>query len=122
MLTGRPAFAADSEAGVIASILSAEPAPIPSLQPSVPPALARAVHRCLAKDPDSRWQSAADLAEELSWLAGKADDVSGDPARAMAGREVRGARRRTPWPRPVVTHVQVIFNWLDELRAKVPRR
>ena len=34
-----------------------------------PPALDRAVKRCLAKDPDNRWQSARDLSQELKWIA-----------------------------------------------------
>ncbi len=34
-----------------------------------PPALERAVERCLEKDPDERWQSAHDLHKELEWIA-----------------------------------------------------
>ena len=34
-----------------------------------PPALDRLVRACLAKDPDERWQSAADLAREMKWMA-----------------------------------------------------
>jgi Tol biopolymer transport system component/DNA-binding winged helix-turn-helix (wHTH) protein len=37
--------------------------------PLDPPALDRIVRRCLAKDPDERWQSAADLKTNLEWLA-----------------------------------------------------
>jgi eukaryotic-like serine/threonine-protein kinase len=37
--------------------------------PLDPPALNRIVQRCLAKDPDERWQSAADLKTNLEWLA-----------------------------------------------------
>jgi len=31
-------------------------------------ALERVVKKCLAKDPDERWQSASDLAAELNWM------------------------------------------------------
>ncbi len=34
-----------------------------------PPLLDRVVKRCLAKDPDERWQSAADLRADLKWVA-----------------------------------------------------
>jgi len=34
-----------------------------------PPALDRLVKKCLAKDPEDRWQSARDLASELTWIA-----------------------------------------------------
>src|SRR5262249_26746402 len=34
-----------------------------------PPALDRLVTKCLAKDPDARWQTASDLHDELKWIA-----------------------------------------------------
>jgi serine/threonine-protein kinase len=69
MVTGRPAFAGRSKASLIAAILSSEPAPFGHTQRLVSPALERAVKHCLAKDPDERWQSAADLRDELRWIA-----------------------------------------------------
>jgi Tol biopolymer transport system component len=68
MLTGHRAFEAASQAGVMAAILEKEPPPLSSAQPLTPPGLDRVVQRCLAKDPDARWQSASDLAAALSWL------------------------------------------------------
>jgi eukaryotic-like serine/threonine-protein kinase len=68
MATGRPAFAAKSRASLIAAILTTEPPPLSQVQPMTPPALERVVKRCLAKDPDERWQSASDLASELNWI------------------------------------------------------
>jgi len=69
MATGKPAFSGKSRASLIASILVSEPPPITQLQPLAPPALERIVKKCLAKDPDERWQSASDLASELDWIA-----------------------------------------------------
>lgn len=69
MATGRKAFSGKSQATIIAAILSAEPAPISSLQPMTPPALDRIVKTCLAKDPDDRFQTAHDLKLELQWIA-----------------------------------------------------
>ena len=69
MLTGRRAFEGTSQASVISAILSSDPPPIAVLQPLSPPALDRVVKKCLAKDPDERWQSAHDLASELQWIA-----------------------------------------------------
>jgi serine/threonine protein kinase len=68
MLTGRPAFTGGSAASVIAAVLRTEPEPLPRHQPGIPVALARIVDRCLAKDPDQRWQTARDLKAELEWL------------------------------------------------------
>ena len=69
MATGMPAFAGKSRASLIAAILSSEPPPMAALQPMTPPALERVVKKCLAKDPDDRWQSASDVASELNWIA-----------------------------------------------------
>ena len=68
MATGRRPFAGKSRASLIAAILSSEPPPLASVQPMTPPIVERVVKRCLAKDPDDRWQSARDLASELSWI------------------------------------------------------
>ncbi len=68
MLTGRRAFPGNTSASVISAIIVSEPPPISTLQPVTPPALEHLVTRCLAKDPDRRWQTARDVADELRWL------------------------------------------------------
>lgn len=45
--------------------MSTDPPPPSSLQPVTPKRLDDVIARCLAKDPDARWQSAGDLAREL---------------------------------------------------------
>jgi serine/threonine-protein kinase len=45
--------------------MNSQPAALATLLPLAPPALNRLVGRCLSKDPDARWQHAADVAEEL---------------------------------------------------------
>ena len=69
MATGDPAFSGNSRASLIASILTAEPPPMRARQPMTPSALERTVRKCLAKDPEERWQNASDLAVELQWIA-----------------------------------------------------
>ena len=68
MATGRRAFEGKSQISVMGAILEKEPEPI-SKSVLAPPAYEHAVATCLAKDPDERWQSAADLARELRWIA-----------------------------------------------------
>jgi Tol biopolymer transport system component len=68
MVTGHRAFAGESESKIIAAVLDSEPSPITASQPLTPPVLGHVVMRCLAKDPDQRWQSARDLAGELRWI------------------------------------------------------
>ena len=69
MLTGQKAFEGKSQASLIGAILHVEPRPPSTVQPLVSPALDRLVKKCLAKDPDRRWQSAGDLHDELQWIA-----------------------------------------------------
>src|SRR5579863_4991807 len=64
MATGKRAFEGKSQASLIAAILEREPPPMSLLQPMTPQALDRVVRRCLAKEPDERWQSANDLTNE----------------------------------------------------------
>ena len=68
MLTGTRAFDGASPASVAAAILEHEPPPLDRVLPLTPPALNRLLARCLAKDPEARWQSASDLAEALRWV------------------------------------------------------
>ena len=80
MLSGRRAFEGKTLVSVAASILEKEPEPIGTLQPLTPPSLERVIRKCLAKDPDARWQSAGDLASELRWIAeGGASGTHGAP-------------------------------------------
>jgi Tol biopolymer transport system component len=69
MAAGKRAFGGTSQASLISSIMKEEPAPISTTAPMTPPALERVVRRCLAKDPEDRWQNAADLGSELKWIA-----------------------------------------------------
>ncbi len=61
MLTGRKAFEGKSKGNVLAAVLRDAPRPISELRPGTPAALEMLVKRCLAKNPEERWQSAADL-------------------------------------------------------------
>src|SRR5262245_789451 len=69
MATGRRAFEGKTKTSLIAAIVSSDPPPISQLQPMTPPALEHVVRKCLSKEPDDRWQSAHDIAEELRWIS-----------------------------------------------------
>ena len=91
MATGKKAFEGKSQASVIGAILKDDPPPISSLQPMTPPALDRVVKRCLAKDPENRWQTARDLQLELKSVAeGGSHAELGEPL-----RELLTARRKS---------------------------
>jgi eukaryotic-like serine/threonine-protein kinase len=69
MATGRRAFEGKSQLSVATAILEKEPDPVSSLQKASPPALDHVIATCLAKNPDERWQCAADVARELAWIS-----------------------------------------------------
>lgn len=92
MATGKPAFAGKSRASLIAAILTTEPQPMAALQPMTPPGLERVVKKCLAKDPDERWQSASDLASELTWIT-EGGSQAGVPATVVSKK----VRERIAW-------------------------
>ena len=117
MLCGRRPFAGDSRASLMAAIVAAEPPALSSLQPQAPASLERLIRRCLAKDPEDRWQTARDMAAELRWIA---EEAPGNipAARRRAGRAVPrlwagvagaaltaavlAATAASMWPRPGV--------------------
>ncbi|MGH9714438.1 MAG: protein kinase domain-containing protein [Candidatus Acidiferrales bacterium] len=86
MLTGQRAFQGRSQLSVASAILEKDPEPISSIKPMTSASVDRCVRRCLAKDPDQRWQNAGDLADELRWIGGLTD----------SGVSMVGAVRRRP--------------------------
>ena len=91
MLTGRKAFQGESQASLIGAILHVDPPPLSELRPMAPAALGRLVRKCLAKDPDARWQTARDLKDELRWL-----EESGGGSTGIASEAERGGRGFRP--------------------------
>jgi serine/threonine protein kinase len=70
MLAGRRAFHGESSADVMSAILNHEPPELTATNREVSPALGRIVHHCMEKTPQQRFQSAGDIAFQLSELSG----------------------------------------------------
>lgn len=85
MVTGKPAFEGKSRSSLIAAIVDRTPTPISQIQPLTPPVFEHLVMKCLEKDPEERWQSAQDIAQQLRWLSG---------AGSQAGAALPATRRR----------------------------
>ena len=93
MITGRKAFVARTQASLIGAILRDDPPALSSVGAVTPPALDRIIGKCLAKNPDDRWQDASDLRDELRWIAG-----GGSQAGAAAFATTRWRHReRMAW-------------------------
>jgi Tol biopolymer transport system component len=117
MATGKQAFEGTSQASLISAIMKDEPRRITELAPLTPPALERLVRQCLAKDPDDRWQSAADLGRELRWLA-DASSQAGVPAAVAARRRVMS---QLAWVLVVVLGIAAATLGVWQLRRPVER-
>jgi serine/threonine-protein kinase len=69
MITGTRAFVGNTPPSLIGAILKDSPPPMKTVLPMTPRALDHVVSRCLAKNPEDRWQHARDLLGELKWVA-----------------------------------------------------
>jgi serine/threonine protein kinase len=81
MITGVRPFAGNSLGEVCAQILTASPIAPSKLNPNVPAAVDRILIRCLAKNPEERYQSGNDLARALYLVARCGDNLSAQPKR-----------------------------------------
>ena len=97
--TRRRPFEADSDVDVLHKIMHDKPVAIDEINPQAPAELRRVIRRCMAKEPEKRYQSMKDVALELSDIVDEYDDLSasatsgsGSVSNALAAA---GARRRT---------------------------
>ena len=68
MVTGRQAFAAESQASTLSAILTRDPPPLARYASDAPDELQRIVRKCLEKDRGRRYQSARELVIDLGHL------------------------------------------------------
>jgi len=76
MATGHLPFEGANSSALIASILRDTPVPPTRLNPQLPLRLGRIISSCLEKDPQRRWQSAAELRRGLENLRADLDEES----------------------------------------------
>jgi len=91
MVTGQRAFAGDSTASTLSSILRDDPKPVASHRPDVPRDVEKLIARCLRKDPRRRVQTAGDLRSALEDLR---EDLDSGKTELMAAPV---QRRRASW-------------------------
>jgi eukaryotic-like serine/threonine-protein kinase len=90
MAAGSRPFVGDSVVAVMSAIVRDTPPPPSGVNRAIPDELDRAIERCLAKEPDRRYQTATDLRNDLQELQRRV--VSGQSA---------SVRRTGSWPRRV---------------------
>jgi serine/threonine protein kinase len=116
MATGRKAFEGKSQASLISAIMSAEPAPISTLQTMAPSALDHVARTCMAKDPEARWQTTHDVLVELKWLTEAGSQTS---AEGLALTQRRGSEW-TSWAITTVVSSLLIALAVIHFRERPP--
>ena len=105
-LTGRPPFRESTIVETVLKVVKEEPVSVRQIQPHTPVDLATICHKCLQKDPNKRYTSALELAQDCAaFLAGK-------PIRARpVGAMERGWRwcRRNPVVAGLLTLVILVL-------------
>ena len=122
MATGKKAFEGKSQASLIAAIMGQTPSPISELQPMTPSVLDWVVKRCLAKEPDERWQSATDLMAGLMRTA----DVGAEAGPSPHFTEPSPWKRAIPWSLAslvvgIIVTLIVVWNLRLQPQAEITR-
>ncbi len=100
MLAGVAPFEADTPWGVLQLHLMATPAPIRQRRADVPPAVESIVQRCLAKQPDERYQTPGELLAALRAVKSAQDAVPARVATPVAAPAAAAIPRQPLLPLP----------------------
>src|SRR2546427_946526 len=98
MLTGRPPFTGATPQHVLAAQVTEAPEPVTKRRATVPAALAALVMRCLEKSPADRWQTAAELLQQLEAMATPSGGVTPTGAVSVERPLRRSWRTWERWP------------------------
>jgi TolB-like protein/predicted Ser/Thr protein kinase len=123
MLTGRLPFRGEYDQALVYQIMNDAPEPITSLRTGVPVEFERIVTKCLEKNSDERYQTAADLIADLRHLQ-RGMGAGADVTRRSMATVARPARRVRWWywavPLMVVAIIAAIAFFKMPRRATPP--
>jgi eukaryotic-like serine/threonine-protein kinase len=106
MATGQRPFSGDTNVTILSSILRDTPPAVTALNPAMPSELWRIIRHCLVKDPARRYQTAADLRNELEELK---QDVDSGLLTAASGVATSRNPRRVSSPRRVLLAAGIVL-------------
>jgi serine/threonine protein kinase/Flp pilus assembly protein TadD len=82
-ITGKPAFSGATVMEIAAQVILANPAPPSSVNPNVPPELERITLKALAKKPEARYQTAAELVADLVAVRDSLEGLEHSPTKRL---------------------------------------
>jgi serine/threonine protein kinase len=91
MITGKLPFQRNTPAETLTAIIREDPEPVSTSNPQIPQLLSWIVDRCLAKDPDERYESTRDLARDLRSIRDHISEATS--SKATAARVVPSSKR-----------------------------
>jgi serine/threonine protein kinase len=89
VFTGEKAFDGKTPASLVSAILKDQPTPVSLSAPLTSSAVDHLLRRCLEKNPEVRWQSAADIGFELRWIEQTLADGASNGRILVSGRRDR---------------------------------
>lgn len=123
LLSGIPPYSGESSIDILIQILKDEPPHLRRVAPHVPADLATIVHRCLAREPNRRYDSAHELAEDLDRY------LAGDPIRARPAGLLYRLRKKASKHRALASSlaaalmiILIVASYAWRTRADAQRR
>jgi len=109
MLTGKPPFDGPTAQAILSAHVMTAPPDLRELRPTVPPALAEALQRCLAKSAADRWQSADELLAHLETIgATPSGGVTPTDTRPVQATPARPRASRRSWIAGVAATIIIV--------------
>ena len=92
MATGQHPFRRDSHPQTMAAIIADETRPIGEVNAKIPTMLRWIIERCLAKDPNDRYASTADLHKDLATLQARVGEITSEEVQTVLAPTRRPSR------------------------------
>jgi eukaryotic-like serine/threonine-protein kinase len=123
-ITGHKAFAGNDSIETLNKIIREPAPPLSSFNSSAPAELQRLVRRCLAKDPDERYQNIKDVAIELKDVRHELEESPGEPtttSRATSEAKTLWHPEKTVAPKSISTkasNAEFIVNEIKQHKTR----
>ncbi|MBL8174107.1 MAG: serine/threonine-protein kinase [Bryobacterales bacterium] len=124
LLSGKPAFHAESPVEVLGAILHVDPPPPSNSAPDVPVELEAIIRRAMSKDAGQRWQSMGEMRAALEDLKerGRVSSVGSQTAERVPAQAVARAQRNwIPWAAAAMAMGAAIAVFVLRPAAELPR-